>query len=284
MEHAAVNHDRPPNGPLGVFDAGIGGIPLASWIRRRAPEVPLVYLGDAARRPYGPRPSSEVAQFVSEAEAFFAAQGCVAWTIACNTASVVADQTLAGTIPVVTMVDAVQAAAPDPAHGPVAILATAGTVDSGVFVDALPDHRVHQIATEELLRLGETDSSDMVRIHRLAAQAMDEVRAVGCATALLACTDFTALLDPLREVGSGIELIDPLEAAGNLTLALLNRFGGDDSRRVVQNDRIFLTGVHPVDIRQYAADRFDLAIPHPEIVSMTRPSCSAASPRGDSLR
>lgn len=251
---------------VGVFDAGIGGLPLASALRRRAPQHRLVYLGDAARRPYGPRPAAEVARFLGEAERFFLRAGCDVWVIACNTASVVAGDAGIGALPCVDMVSAVRESVRTAPEGPVGVLATAGTVASGVLPRALPDRGVFQVATEELLRLAEEGGGDdPVRLGRLAEQAMAEVIGAGCTSAVLACTDFTCILDTMRAAAPGFPVIDPLTSAVDLTLGLL----GDSSRASAAEDDLFcLTGPHPVDAVAFARQTCGLALPPVRIVSI----------------
>ncbi|PKW16169.1 glutamate racemase [Saccharopolyspora spinosa] len=246
-------------GSVGIFDAGIGGLPLAAMLRRRAPQHRLVYLGDAARRPYGPRPGAEVARFLGQAEQFFVRAGCDAWVIACNTASVVAAEADVGAIPFVDMVSAVREAVRMAPVGPVGVLATAGTVASGALPRALPEREVFQVATEELLRLAEEGGGDdPVRLRRLARRAMEQITAAGCASAVLACTDFTCILDAMRAAEPGFALIDPVESAADLTLGLLQKPG---SPRAGQEDLFCLTGPHPTDGVAFAWDAFGLTLP-----------------------
>ena len=42
-----------------VFDSGVGGLTVVRAILDLLPDEPLVYLGDTARSPYGPRPVEE---------------------------------------------------------------------------------------------------------------------------------------------------------------------------------------------------------------------------------
>lgn len=250
---------------MGVFDAGIGGIPLAALLDQQGHAI--VYLGDVARRPYGPRSNVEVARYVGEAEQFFADVGCDIWVIACNTASVVSTEALRGLIPCVDMVSAVVHEYPASGSGPVGILATAGTVASGAFPAALATYEVHQIATEELLRMAEEGGGESTRLRALAADAFAQLRAHGCGDAVLACTDFTCVLDDLVAEAGGIRLVDPLEAAVRLVderLAGLDRKGAASG---ANGHRLVLTGEHPVDVPAYARERFGLELPEPEYLS-----------------
>ncbi|TQC44329.1 hypothetical protein EEB14_38120 [Rhodococcus sp. WS4] len=245
-------------GTIGIFDAGIGGLPLADLIRRRAPQHRIVYLGDAARRPYGPQPAANVSRYVAEAERFFADHGCDVWVIACNTASVVAENSVERAIPVIDMMTAIQVAVRNAPDGPVGVMATAGTVASGVIPRVLTDRQVYQLATEELLRLAEEGITDE-RINPLIAEAMTYLRARRCTSAVLACTDFTCILDPLRGAAGMCHLIDPLDAAADL--ALTHVAEAANLSHPLEGDLLYLTGEHPVDVVQYAAETYGLDLP-----------------------
>jgi len=53
--HAGSILTHMQNLPIGVFDSGLGGLTVAREIERTLPNESLVYLGDTARFPYGPR-------------------------------------------------------------------------------------------------------------------------------------------------------------------------------------------------------------------------------------
>ena len=54
------------NAPIGVFDSGFGGLTVAREIAKELPRESIVYLGDSARCPYGPRSLDEVDGFVQQ--------------------------------------------------------------------------------------------------------------------------------------------------------------------------------------------------------------------------
>ena len=49
--------------PIGVIDSGVGGLTVAKEIMRQLPNEQIIYVGDTARCPYGPRPPEEVKTF-----------------------------------------------------------------------------------------------------------------------------------------------------------------------------------------------------------------------------
>src|SRR5207302_10075042 len=73
--------------PVGVFDSGAGGLTVLHECLVTLPHEDFVYLGDAARLPYGPRPLEETRRFAHEIAAWLEAQGVKLIVVACNTAT-----------------------------------------------------------------------------------------------------------------------------------------------------------------------------------------------------
>ena len=75
------------NAPIGVFDSGFGGLTVAREIAKALPEESIIYVGDSARCPYGPRSLSEVDGFVQQIGSWLVQRGVKLIVIACNTAT-----------------------------------------------------------------------------------------------------------------------------------------------------------------------------------------------------
>src|SRR5215210_7289469 len=73
--------------PVGVFDSGVGGLTVLHECLVAMPNEDYVYLGDAARLPYGPRPLPEIRRFAREIAAFLEAEGVKLILVACNAAT-----------------------------------------------------------------------------------------------------------------------------------------------------------------------------------------------------
>ena len=52
--------------PIGVFDSGIGGLTVVHELRRQLPAERLIYFGDTARVPYGPKSPDTVRRYSAE--------------------------------------------------------------------------------------------------------------------------------------------------------------------------------------------------------------------------
>jgi glutamate racemase len=89
--------------PIGVFDSGMGGLTVLHECLVTLPHEDFVYLGDAARLPYGPRPLEEIRRFAAEIAAFLQGQGVKLIVAACNSATAAAlpDLQLRLSVPVI---------------------------------------------------------------------------------------------------------------------------------------------------------------------------------------
>ncbi len=52
------------NGPIGIFDSGVGGLTVAREIFKNLPGENVVYFGDVGRTPYGGRSKEIIFEFV----------------------------------------------------------------------------------------------------------------------------------------------------------------------------------------------------------------------------
>ena len=73
--------------PIGIFDSGFGGLTVARSVIDQLPHESIVYVGDTARQPYGPKPIGEVREYALECLDHLVDQGVKALVIACNSAS-----------------------------------------------------------------------------------------------------------------------------------------------------------------------------------------------------
>jgi glutamate racemase len=210
--------DRTDTRAIGVFDSGVGGLTVLSEIQRRLPDEPTVYLGDNARTPYGPRPADEVRRFTLEAVEWLLAQDVKLLVLACNTATARALDAVRErmVLPVVGVVrpGAVSATAAT-RSGAVAVIATAGTVESGAYpaaiAEAQPATRVAQLACPELVPMVEAGVLDGLRAESVLRAYLEPLIAANpdTDTLLLGCTHYPLLRPTIeRVVGPGVAVVD----------------------------------------------------------------------------
>ena len=81
--------------PIGIFDSGVGGLTVARAVLDQLPHEPVLYVGDTARGPYGPRPIAEVRALALDVMDQLVGEGVKLLVIACNSASSAVRATLA---------------------------------------------------------------------------------------------------------------------------------------------------------------------------------------------
>jgi glutamate racemase len=125
---------------IGIFDSGMGGLTVMRALVARLPNEDFLYLGDTARLPYGTKSADTVRRYAIQASRALVTRGVKMVVVACNTASVSlpALQEALAPLPVIGVIEpgaeAALAATPD---GPIAIIATEGTVKGGAYLRAI---------------------------------------------------------------------------------------------------------------------------------------------------
>jgi glutamate racemase len=192
-----------------MFDSGFGGLTVARAVIDLLPAEDLVYLGDTARYPYGPRPLDEVRAFSHEiAHHLLDTYDAKLLVVACNTATAAALDELAATLPVPVigvLEPGVRALlqVSDPGR-PAGVIGTVGTVTSGAYERVAADlgHAGELVTCAcpgfvEFVERGETGSAG-VRI--LAERLLAPVVAAGVDALLLGCTHYPYLARVISDV------------------------------------------------------------------------------------
>src|SRR6266496_4075712 len=98
----------PDSRPIGVFDSGVGGLTVARAVLDLLPYEPVVYVGDTARFPYGPKPLPEIRTYALEIADYLLSRDVKVLVVACNSIEVAAieEVTDAAVLPVVGEIEA----------------------------------------------------------------------------------------------------------------------------------------------------------------------------------
>jgi glutamate racemase len=268
----------PDDRAIGVFDSGVGGLTVLSELRRRLPAERFVYLGDNKRTPYGPRPAEEVRRFTLESVGWLLAQDVKLLVLACNTATAQAlpQVRAASSVPVLGVIrPGAVAATAATRTGHVGVVATAGTVASGAYTDAIseadPQIVVRQQACPDLVPLVEAGELEGPRVTAAIRGYLDALRSGDGAidTLLLGCTHYPLLRPIIASVaGPEVAVVDSAfttaVAVEDLLDALGMRASGQDPAPV----RVATTG--PVAAFEGVASRlFGRELPAVESVELT---------------
>jgi glutamate racemase len=202
--------------PIGVFDSGIGGLTVAHEIIRQLPAESLIYFGDTARVPYGPKSPDTVLRYSREIARFLLDEGVKAIVIACNTATAHALAALREElpVPVIGVVEpGARAAVAASPSGRIGIIGTAGTVKSGAYERAIrgiePDAIVSARACPLFVPLVEEGWIDHAATREIAREYLGTFTAGGVDTLVLGCTHYPLLKRVIAGVvGPSVRLID----------------------------------------------------------------------------
>jgi glutamate racemase len=204
------------NKPIGVFDSGIGGLTVVHEIMRQLPNESIVYFGDTARVPYGPKSPETVCRYSREIARFLRQQDVKAIVIACNTATAHALPALREELPVpiVGVVEpGARAAVRASGGGHIGVIGTAGTIRSGAYERAIraldPDARITARACPLFVPLVEEGWTDHAVTQQIAREYLRPLIEEEINALVLGCTHYPLLKTMLcRELGGGVQLID----------------------------------------------------------------------------
>lgn len=219
--------------PIGVFDSGLGGLTVAHAIMRRLPNESIVYFGDTARVPYGPKSPDTVRRYSREIAAFLLEQGVKGIVVACNTATAHALPMLRQElrVPVLGVVEpGARAAVRATRSGRIGVIATEGTIRSGAYERAIheasPSATITALACPLFVPLVEEGWTDHEATRLVAREYLSPIRRHGVDTLVLGCTHYP-LLKPLIAgvVGPSVQLIDSAEETAADTERMLREFG-----------------------------------------------------------
>jgi glutamate racemase len=219
------------NKPIGIFDSGVGGLTVVREIIRYLPEEKIVYFGDTARVPYGPRNLNEVRGFVFEIAEFLRALDVKLIVIACNTgtAAGLKDAQEYFDIPIVGVIEpgargAIQATI----SRKIGVIATQGTINSNEYIKAIHAFdagvEVHAQACPMLVDFAEQGETRGKRVKQVIKWYLDPLTAAGIDTLILGCTHYPLLASAISNVvTSRIELISSARETAIEVKELLSR-------------------------------------------------------------
>jgi glutamate racemase len=208
--------------PIGVFDSGVGGLTVARAIIDQLPNESVIYVGDTANGPYGPRPLSEVRELALAVMDKLVDEGVKLLVIACNSASaaVLRDAreryTEAKGIPVVEVIQpAVRRAVALTGNRKVGVIGTQATVLSKAYEDAFAaavEVEVFSAACPSFVDFVESGITSGPEIIEAARNYLLPLQKEGIDTLVLGCTHYPLLTGALSLVmGDGVTLVSSAE-------------------------------------------------------------------------
>lgn len=204
--------------PIGIFDSGLGGLTVARAIIDQLPGESIIYVGDNARGPYGPRPLAEVRSFALEILDELVAAGVKAIVIACNTASsaMLRDARERYEIPVLEVIQpAARRAVSATRSGRVGVIGTNATIESGAYLDAFaaaPQLSMTSVACPAFVEFVERGETSGPAITAIAREYLQPLIDADVDTLVLGCTHYPLLTGVISYVmGDAVTLVSSAE-------------------------------------------------------------------------
>ena len=194
--------------PIGMFDSGFGGLTVARALIDLLPGEDLVYLGDTARYPYGPRPLDEVRGFAHQiTERLIEHHDVKLVIVACNTASAAAlgELQAEAPVPVVGVIEpGVRSLVSATRNGHVGVIGTVGTIGSGAYqaavAEAHPGVKLACAACPGFVEFVERGETGTDQVHVLAERLLAPLVEAEIDTLLLGCTHYPFLARTISDV------------------------------------------------------------------------------------
>lgn len=201
--------------PIGVIDSGVGGLTVAKELMRQLPKEDIIYLGDTARCPYGPRPHDEVKTFTWELTNYLLEYDIKCLVIACNTATAIGLEEIKKKleIPVIGVIHpGARTALKVTVTGEIGVIGTQGTIISDAYNKSLLEINssvdVVSLACPKFVPLIEDGLLDGELLTEAVRESLSPLKKTTIDTLILGCTHYP-LIKPLIQdfMGDNVNII-----------------------------------------------------------------------------
>ncbi|MEX2116618.1 MAG: glutamate racemase [Bacteroidota bacterium] len=237
--------------PIGVFDSGIGGLTVVKALMHHLPHENIVYFGDTARVPYGPKSPQVVRTYAAEDTEVLIAHNVKLIVVACNTVSAVALDVVQkhSRVPVVgVIVPGAEAAVAASSKKRVGVIGTAGTVLSKAYDNAIrqadPTIQVFSKACPLFVPLAEEGWVDHKATELIAREYLFPLTLEKIDTLVLGCTHYPILRKTINAVlNNSVTLIDSGEATAAAVRRVLDESGLRNPSTMKPNLQFFVSDI-----------------------------------------
>ncbi len=202
--------------PIGIFDSGVGGLTVFKEVRKQFPFEDIIYFGDTARVPYGPKSRNTVIDYSIQNARFLVQQGAKIIVVACNTSSSVALKKLQKMldVPILGVIQpGANSAVKNTKNKRIGVIGTEGTIRSDAYKEAIQlldtETKIFSKACPLLVPLVEEGWIN----HKITKATIEEyllpLMKKNIDTLVLGCTHYPILKQTIQSIiGNEINLID----------------------------------------------------------------------------
>jgi len=237
--------------PIGVFDSGIGGLTVVRALMKELPRENLVYFGDTARVPYGPKSPQVVREYALQDTEVLLQHDVKLIVIACNTVSAVALDVVQkrAKVPVVgVIIPGAESAVKASKKKRVGVIGTLGTIRSNAYTNAIRqiDASVYAFgqACPLFVPLAEEGWMDHKATELIAKEYLFPLTLEKIDTLVLGCTHYPLLKGVISKVlHNSVTLIDSGEATALTVKELILDSRLENTSSLRPNIRFFVSDV-----------------------------------------
>lgn len=247
------------NRPIGFLDSGVGGLTVVRELMRQLPHEEIVYIGDSARAPYGPRPAEQIREYTWDLVNFLLTKNVKMIVFACNTATAVAWEEVkeALDIPVLGVIlPGSSAAIKSSTKGKIGVIGTPMTISSDIYNEKItalaPQMAVDSLSCPKFAPLVESNQIQSSLAKKVVYETLEPL--VGKVdTLILGCTHYPLLKPIIQNVmGPDVKLIDSGAECIRDVSVLLNYFQLNRSRDVMTVQHHFYTTASTASFKEIA--------------------------------
>ena len=198
---------------LGIFDSGFGGITVLNQVLKRHGNVPVLYLADTARVPYGNKTTLEIRSIAREVVSWLESQNISALLVACNTTNSLALDLVKkiSSVPVFTLINSASQMIREKRVG---VLATQATISSNAYKETIhfyyPETFIVQQSCPELVPLIESGHLNSTQLRKVAMNYLAPLIKQEVDSIIMGCSHYPLIEPVLKQLlPSHVRLIDP---------------------------------------------------------------------------
>jgi glutamate racemase len=249
------------NNAIGLFDSGIGGTSIWSAIHALLPHENTIYLADSINAPYGLKSKSEIIELCEKNTELLLELNCKLIVVACNTATTNAITELRNKydIQFIGIEPAIKPAANNSKTQTIGILATAGTINSELFIKNLEQFQSTKIIEQighNLVNLIENGEINSQQTFKLLQEYLEPMIEKNIDYLVLGCSHYPYLIPQIKRIlPKHIQVIDSGEAVALQTKNVLNNnIGFNDG--LFKPKSIFYTNGNPIILSEIMNNKF----------------------------
>jgi glutamate racemase len=237
--------------PIGVFDSGIGGMTVVRALTQHLPHENIIYFGDTARVPYGPKSAQVVREYALQDTDVLLQHDVKLIVIACNTVSAVALDVVQkrAKVPVVGVIlPGADAAVRATKNKRLGVIGTVGTIFSNAYANAIrqldSDIKVFGQPCPLFVSLAEEGWIDHKATELIAKEYLFPLTLEKIDTLVLGCTHYPILQNVIGKVlHQSVALIDSGEATALVVKDMLTDLKLNNTSTLKPNLQFFVSDV-----------------------------------------